>query len=208
MPTVITTPGRFTTDVDEPFLGDVDLVARIALVPDTNTTKGVYFDAFLSQLPDHDQARVWPLLRSPPRHGRYQAFLDYPFADVLLWLSELARKKHPGKSPLEGLRLIGRDTVKIFLTTQAGKVVKSIKRTARESLLNMPEVWRRTDPQNRVEATELSPQSIRFEVDGFPGWLDSGLLGTLEQVVMNHHGRPVLDVELRDVCHGTVVVRW
>jgi hypothetical protein len=55
----------------------------------------------------------------------------------------------------------------------------------REALLRMPAMWKVTDPTHSVLASEPRPGEVHFEVRGFPGWLDCGLIGTLEQVVLS-----------------------
>jgi Protein of unknown function (DUF2378) len=125
-----------------------------------------------------------------------------------LILHAVAHKAYPHCSLLEALRLLGRDTVKVFLASRAGRVVRSMTIGARESLLQMPAMWKVTDPQNEVLAYEPEAGAVRFEVSGFPGWIDCGLIGTLEQVVINHRVEPVIDVELLEPMRGNFVVRW
>jgi hypothetical protein len=52
----------------------------------------------------------------------------------------------------------------------------------------------------------LDDGGVRFEVQGFPGWIDCGLIGTIEQVAMNQGGKPVIDVELEGPMNGVFVV--
>ena len=42
---------------------------------------------------------------------------------------------------------------------------------------------------------------------GFPGWLDCGLIGTLEQVVLSRDAEPEIDVVLHGPEHGEFTVR-
>lgn len=194
---------------DLPLLGEVDEEARIAEVRPERTTKGMYFADLVARLPPSRVAQIWPLLREPPRHRTYQPFLDYPFADVLRWLHAVARHEHPRVSLLEGMRRLGRDTVKVFTRSPAGRVVTSVPRDVRETLLKMPEMWAVTDPGNRVEAESVPGEdAVRFEIEGFEGWIDCGLLGTLEQIVIGHRCEPTLWLELRSEASARVVVRW
>ena len=188
--------------------GEVDEAERIATVPGTWTTKGMYFTHFVGYLEEREVKAIWPKLIGPPRHGKYQPFLDYPFADVLRWLHAAARKAHPGRGLLEALRLFGRDTVRVFLESTIGKVVKGMGAGPRGALLKMPDMWKITDPQNTVFAWEAEPGAVRFDIEGFPGWIDSGLIGTLEQIVINHDCVPCIDVELVGPMKGLFVVRW
>ena len=204
-----TAPRRFRVSPRVPLRGEVDEAARIAAVPAGLTTKGMYFAHFVARLDEAQIRAVWPKLVAPPRHGTYQPFFDYPFSDVLRWLHAVARKAHPSSSLLEALRLFGRDTVRVFLESNVGRVIKGIGVAGpRESLLRMPEMWKITDPNNTVSAVEPEPGAVRFDVDGFPGWIDCGLIGTLEQVVMNHAVEPTIDVQLDAATRGSFVVHW
>jgi hypothetical protein len=78
----------------------------------------------------------------------------------------------------------------------------------RESLMRMPQMWKVTDPMNEVVTDALGEHAVRFEVHGFPSWIDCGLLGTLEQVVINTDCDPTLDVALHGHNRATIVVRW
>ncbi len=202
------TPRRFRVVPEKPLVGDFDEEARVRAVPDSITTKGMYFDALMAQLGERDVQAVWSTLKKAPRHGKYQPFLDYPFADALRWLHAVGHKRYPSLPLLEALRRIGRDTVKVFLESKAGRVVKTMTVGPRESLLRMPKMWKATDPQNVISAVEPEPDTVRIDIEGFPGWLDCGVIGTLEQVVMNHHHAPELDVELLGLAKGNITVRW
>lgn len=202
------TPQRSRVLPGVPLVGKADPEARVAAVPAGVTTKGMYLADLMSQLDTNRIDEVWPKLQAPPRHQKYQAFLDYPFADALRWLHAVARHKYPGRGLLEGLRLLGRDTVKVFVASQAGRVVRSMTLGARESLLRMPAMWKVTDPAHHVVAHELGAGSVHFEVRGFPGWIDCGLIGTLEQVVLSRHAQPEIEVVLYGPEYGEFTVHF
>jgi len=191
-----------------PLTGQVDGAARVAAIPPESTTKGMYLADLMGRLAAAQVAEVWPTLQAAPRHGKYQPFLDYPFADALRWLHAVARHRHPNALLLEGLRLLGRDTVKVFLASRAGQVVRSMTLGPREALLRMPAMWKVTDPMHTVTASEPQAGVVHFEVHGFPGWIDCGLIGTLEQVVLSREVQPQIDVVLYGPEYGEFTVRF
>lgn len=199
---------HFSLAVDEPLTGDVDEDARLASVPDAAKTRGMFLSNLASRVPEAQARVVWSRLRAPPSHDRYQSFHEYPFHDALLWLHAVARKEYPRATLLEGLRLLGRDMVRVFLESNTGRVVKTIILGPRESLLRMPEMWKLTDPLNEVTSELVGERSVRLEIKGFPGWIDCGVLGTLEQVVRNAGAEPALDVTLHGTAHATIVASW
>lgn len=201
-------PRRFRVSASVALTGDVDEDQRIARIPAHHTTKGMYLASLLERLDEAERRAVIPRLRAHPRHGTYQQFLDYPLADTVVLLHAVARKHYPGVSLLEALRHLGRGTVRVFLQTQTGRVVKSMITTPRDALLKLPQIWKKTDPQSTVVVDEQADGSMRFVVDGFPSWIDCGFIGTLEQVVMNHRCDPEIEVDLTASTRGTFVVRW
>ena len=202
------TPQRFRVLPGVALTGKVDARARVAAVQPSVTTKGMYLADLMGRLETRYVDEVWPTLQAAPRHGKYQAFLDYPFADALRWLHAVARAKYPGQSLLEGLRQLGRDTVKVFIASQAGQVVRSMTVGPREALLRMPAMWKVTDPSHTVLASEPRPNEVLFDVRGFPGWIDCGLIGTLEQVVISRGAQPEIDVVLYGPEYGEFTVRF
>jgi uncharacterized protein (TIGR02265 family) len=198
---------RFRVSPNRALIGSVDAEARVRAIDPSVTTKGMYLQDLMSRLEARHVQEVWPHLQAAPRHDKYQPFLDYPFADALRWLHAVARYQYPSSTLLEGLRRLGRDTVKVFLASRAGQVVRSMNLGAREALLRMPAMWKVTDPSHTVVATERGPNEVHFEVHGFPGWIDCGLIGTLEQVVLSRDAQPELEVVLFGAEHGEFTVR-
>ena len=201
------TPQRFRALPGVSLVGQVDAEARVRAIRPAVTTKGMYLADLVARLEPRQVEEVWPALQVAPRHGKYQPFLDYPFADALRWLHAVARHRHPSATLLEGLRLLGRDTVKVFLASRAGQVVRSMTLGPREALLRMPAMWKVTDPTHTVAASEPRMGEVHFEVRGFPGWIDCGLIGTLEQVVLSRDAEPEIDVVLHGPEHGEFTVR-
>jgi uncharacterized protein (TIGR02265 family) len=199
---------RFSLVIHQPLVGEVDEEARLASISDTIMTKGMFLASLASRVPGAEARAVWSRLRAPPSHDKYQSFHEYPFHDAMLWLHAVARREHPRVSLLEGLRRLGRDMVRVFLESKAGRVVKTMILGPRESLLRMPQMWKVTDPTNEVVSDVVDEHAVRFEIHGFPAWIDCGVLGTLEQVVLNTACEPSLDVSLHGISRATVVVRW
>jgi hypothetical protein len=164
------TPQRFRVLPGVALKGKVDAEARVTAVHPSVTTKGMYLADLVARLEPRHIEEVWPKLQAPPRHQKYQPFLDYPFADALRWLHAVARHKYPGHSLLEGLRRLGRDTVKVFVASHADQVVRSMTLGPRDALLRMPAMWKVTDPNHTVVASE--------PLDSNPGWrlLEAGEL--------------------------------
>jgi uncharacterized protein (TIGR02265 family) len=201
-------PRRFVVTPDTPLEGEIDEEARVASVPAQATTKGMYLASLMQRLAPEELDAVLPKLRSLPRHATYQPFLDYPFGDAVVLLHAVARKLHPGKSLLEGLRLVGRGAVKVYLSSQPGRVVKAMIQGPEDALLRLPDIWRATDPQSSASATSIGPRHVAISVEGFPAWMDCGLIGTIEQIAMNQGVAPRIEVSLDTPTRGMFDVHW
>jgi uncharacterized protein (TIGR02265 family) len=197
---------RFRVTSGVKLKGSFDEEARILSVPAGVTTKGMYLADLAARAGGEEARAIWPKLREVPRNNHYLGFHDYPFADALRWLHAVARREYPNDSLLQGLRLIGRDTVRVFLASKVGRVVRGMVSGARPSLLRLPAMWQITDPWSRASAEPLDDGSVRFQVQRFPGWIDCGLIGTIEQVALNQGAKPVIDVELDGPMNGVFVV--
>lgn len=199
---------RFVVTTDVVLDGPVDEDERVASVPQRFTTKGMYLADLMSRVEPAERERVFAGLAKPPRGGVYQPFLPYPFFDAILWLHAVAKQEYPEAPLLEAMRLLGRDTVRVFLQSQAGRVVKELMSGPLGSLLRMPDMWKITDPECKVTAEAIEPCAVRYEIEGFPAWIDCGVIGTLEQVVLHYGVEPTIEVDLRGPMLATLVVRW
>jgi hypothetical protein len=96
------------------------------------------------------------------------------------------------------------------MSSSTGQMLSPLLTGPRHSLLKMPEMWARTDPGNVVSVEEADGRAVRFRVEGFHGWLDCGLLGTLEQVVVSHGRVPTIELTLDETgaSRAEIVVRW
>ncbi len=201
-------PRHFVLAFDRPLVGELDEDARLASVPETLMTRGMFLADLVARVPEAQTRVLWSRLRAPPSHDKYQSFHEYPFRDALLWLHAVARKEFSRVPLLEGLRLLGRDMVRVFLESKAGRVVKTMIVGPRDTLLRMPQMWKLTDPMNEITSEAVEEHAVRLEINGFPGWIDCGALGTLEQVVKNAGCVPTIEVALYGTAKATVIVRW
>jgi uncharacterized protein (TIGR02265 family) len=201
---------RFQTKIDVPLTGTHDLEALAKRTDRKDVQKGMYMMALVDQLTAAQAAAVFPRLQAPPRHGQYQQYLEYPVFDLYLWMHAVAMVKYPGLPGQEALRLLGRRFVRVFVESRVGKVTLAARTdgdTPRDALLRLPALSKITNPSLEMKVDGRGPREVHFDVKGFSGWLDSGLIGTFEEVVAIRDAVPTIDVELTgdDEAHYAVV---
>jgi uncharacterized protein (TIGR02265 family) len=93
----------------------LDLETRLDEAPEDGRVKGMFFQSILEQ--------VAAAGASYPTEQRYFGFKDYPLRDFLRILGEAAPLAHPGESPREALRRVGRQVYPTFVQSMVGKVL-------------------------------------------------------------------------------------
>ena len=191
--------GIFRCALSTPLDGDLRLEELAAQLPGTHVVKGMFFKPLVKQLGDASWQELVPLLRWPPRDGRYVAFKDYPQHDHLLVSGTLARKRYSRVSTREAQRRLARDDIRTFAESTFGGVMLSLVRDARGALHKIPAVYERVAPGDwKVSAFDAEDGGVSIDFTPFFGdW--SYTLGQIEGVVMHYGASPTTVVhELED----------
>ncbi|MBS2012930.1 MAG: DUF2378 family protein [Deltaproteobacteria bacterium] len=184
---------RYTTTLDEPLRGDVDLERCLAEIPKGHVLKGMFFRRYA----DADDG---------PPSSRYHAFEDYPMADYLRLFDRAARRRFPG-STREAYRLLARGEVEVFASSMLGKVTFSLLREPGAALIRYPETFGILARGPTAHAKRLGERSVEVVYPHYDGALEYAV-GVLEGIVLNFEERPSLDVTLDDQRVATLVVSW
>lgn len=191
--------GMFRCVPSTPLDGDLRLEEAAALMPGSHVVKGMFFKPLVKQLGGEAWRELAPLLRWPPRDGRYVAFKDYPQHDHLLVSGTVARKRYSRVSMREALRRLARDDIRTFGDSTFGGVMLSLVRDARGALHKFPAVYERVAPGDwTVSTSDTDDGAVSIDFTPFFGdW--SYTLGQIEGVVMHFGSSPVTVVhELED----------
>lgn len=184
---------RFVVDADTPLVGDVDVSVVLSRVPPGATVKGMFLTRFVNAIGE-DWEEIEDELDSPPKHGRYTAFEDYPTADYLRLLDRAARNRFPRQSTREAYRLLGRGDVEVFGESTLGKVTFSMIKEPGAALARYPEIIKvLTRGMSTAEATSLPDKKMKLVFARYVGAVEQ-TLGALEGLVIQYDARPTIEV--------------
>lgn len=191
-----------------PLRGGFDHASRLALVPPRYTTKGMFFTTVTRHLSAGELAGLTPLLHSPPRPGRYLPFVDYPLRDLYLIAAEVARKLSPEAPPAEGLRHLSRRSLDVFGATLLGRVTLELVAGQPAAALELlPSMVMRMQRAGSMAATRRG-DAITLQVRDYPYWVEGGVYGVIESVIVYFGGTPRLEVNRLSDADADVVARW
>jgi uncharacterized protein (TIGR02265 family) len=218
---------RYSTRVDAPLVGDVDLAAVLADVPPEYSLKGMFFSRCVAtlvgdvasaqaQMPstgarekmemDCSWTDVAQGLVAPPLNGKYHAFESYPMVDYVRLFDRIARARFPG-STREAYRLLARGEAEVFAATTLGKVTFSMVRDPEVALVRYPELFGVLSTGPVVTAERAGPHRVVVSFQEHAGSIER-LIGVLEGLTMAFDVTPSLDVVVDPTGRASFAVSW
>jgi len=182
---------RFVTIADVPLQGDVDLEATLANIPESFTTKGMFFTRYVAALGAEWEVLL-PSLSEPAKHGRYHSFENYPLRDYLRVFDRVARARFPG-STREAFRLLARGEVEVFAESTLGKVTFALLRDPGATLLRFPDLFRMVTRASEVSSQRLGDRRVAVTYPRYHGSSEQAL-GLCEGLVQSFDEEPRVDV--------------
>lgn len=182
---------RFVTVADVPLQGDVDLDETLANIPESFTTKGMFFTRYVAALGAEWEALV-PSLSEPAKHGRYHAFENYPLRDYVRVFDRVARARFPG-STREAFRLLARGEVEVFAESTLGKVTFALLRDPGATLLRFPDLFRMVTRASEVSSHRLGDRRVVVTYPRYHGASEQAL-GLCEGLVQSFDEEPRIEV--------------
>lgn len=164
--------------------GDIDEATRNAEVPPSYVVKGMFFSRLAERL-NGCWDEILPLLRQPPRFGRYVPFSDYPQRDYLTLSIEVVERFYRDVSEREGLRRLARDDFAIFSASTFGRIVLGAIGDVHSALTTMPSVYSKVASGDwEVRGGEIDASTVMLEwVRTYGNW--EYQLGQIEGL-LNH----------------------
>ena len=194
-------PERFSTRLDVPLVGDIDLDGVLATV-EHHSLKGLFFTRYV----DEAWAAVHEQLVEPPANGKYHAFEAYPMRDYLRLFDFAARARFPG-SVREAFRLLGRSEIEVFAGSTFGKVTLAMLGDAGAALLRYPDVLSVVSKGPVARSERLGPKQVKISFDGAIGSVEH-VLGILEGLSLAFEASPSVDVQVDELRRASLAVSW
>jgi uncharacterized protein (TIGR02265 family) len=171
----------------------LDLTERMRAVPPEATVKGMFIEAPISVA----QAR------SGQRPGRreYIPFKDYPVAEHNQVLVACAMAGYPDVPLREGLRRLGRDALRTFLESLAGRVLFAAAGRNFDAALGLvARSYGITGPVGSATVAERTVDSVLIQLRSCFNFPDCYHVGVFE-AAMDHFRQPgEVMIHVRSVC--------
>ncbi|MGK3991898.1 DUF2378 family protein [Sorangium sp. So ce1024] len=196
----------FEVRPSDPLLGNIDIDAVVAGVPESYAMKGMFFNALAATLGERF-AQVVPTLSSPPRGGLYLPFSDYPMRDFLRLYDAAARLSHPNRSSREAYRRLARQQVAAFRQSALGRITMHLATDPAAALVRYTGSLGALVKGPLARARQLGPSEVQIDISSFRGVLEYPL-GNFEALVMGYGTRPTISVDVRGAEALQFVVRW
>ncbi|WP_437670882.1 DUF2378 family protein [Sorangium sp. So ce131] len=190
----------------DPLLGNIDIDAVMASVPDFYAMKGMFFNALVSQLGERF-AQVAPTLSSTPRGGAYLPFSDYPLRDFLRLYDAAARLSHPNRSSREAYRRVARQQLTAFAESALGRITMHLATDPGAALMRYTGSLGALVKGPSARARQLGASEVQIDILGYRGVLEYPL-GNFEALVMGYGTRPTIAVDVRGGDALQFVVSW
>jgi len=171
----------------------MDLAERVRIVPPEATVKGMFMEAPISIA----------MARSGQRPGRreYIPFKDYPVSEHNQLLLACAMAAYPDVPIREGLRRLGRDALRTFLESLAGRVVFAAAGRNFDAALGLvARSYGITGPVGTATVVERTPEAAVIELRQIYNFADCYHVGVFE-AALDHFRQPgEILIRVRSIC--------
>ncbi|MGK4003123.1 DUF2378 family protein [Sorangium sp. So ce1036] len=198
--------GSFEVRPSDSLLGNIDIEAVLASVPEFHAVKGMFFNALAATLGERF-TQVVATLSSPPRGGLYLPFSDYPMRDFLRLYDAAARLSHPNRSSREAYRRLARQQVSAFRESALGRITMHLATDPGAALMRYTGSLGALTKGPTARARQLGPSEVQIDISGYRGVLEYPL-GNFEALVMGYGAKPTVAVDVRSPDALRFVVSW
>lgn len=195
----------FSTTIEVPLEGPVDLERALREVPHGYTMKGMFFERQRTALGD-----VWPALRktlTQPPERTYGAFESYPMTDYLKLFVRVAEDRFGKTSSREGVRLLARGEVEVFASSTLGKVTFAMLREPGSALLRYPDVSGVLARGPNITSKRTNDRTVQVTYARYHGVVEYAI-GAVEGLVLAFEEQPSLQVDIQPNGDLTLDVSW
>jgi uncharacterized protein (TIGR02265 family) len=184
------------------FEAPIDVDEYLRLIPLGATIKGMFFSRLLDRL---GSSRV-QFGRSRPR---YVAFKDYPLADQVKLIAEVAVAIYPELGLREGMRRVGHDVYPAFASTLVGRVLfAAVGKDVFSMLQAGTKAYSMSASVGTVEILDSAERSALLLFRDIYNFIDSYQVGILEGAFSVLGLTPIIRMKLDGLTSGLFEVTW
>lgn len=186
---------------------EVDIEDIVARVPDTVTSKGMFFNRCLALARDHDEVA---LLRAAKLEvERFVPFADYPWVDLMRLSVAVADAICNGRT-VAGLREVGRSMYDEFADSLAGQMTFGLLRHNADRVLGLgAKAWMMSGVPGRITNESIADRHYRYHFSDYPSDVTETLaIGVLEGALHSCGEVAKLGIVRVDAMNSVVDIRW
>jgi uncharacterized protein (TIGR02265 family) len=177
-----------------------DVEAHIARVPAHATVKGMSWNDL------HKVARSVGA-ELPP--GRRTTFNDYPLAEYMRAVAEIARLAQPSEPVLEGIRQVGKRAFLTFSTSLTGRVLLAIAGRDLGATLNLvSEAYKRSLSPGSARLGELREGRAIVELREIWNYPLAYQVGVFEEAMAHFGHTGTVQVRSLSPCDADYLLQW
>ncbi len=200
----LSTPKPASLTPSPPMMRDSQLrvlESRIEETPASATAKGMYFESFLRMLKNAKIER--------PHKRRYLPFKDYPLTELMGLMLAATGELHPGMSPTDSLRQMGRLAFPTLVGSTVGKVLFSVAGRSWQAALPLTPKAYSLSVTGTTTLREMNDNSAVLELRDIWNFPDIYHVGVLEGAMQSYgvEGSVRADRHRRR-CDVDLVLEW
>lgn len=177
----------------------IDVDEYVRLVPATATIKGLFLSGILDSLGAKRQAG----------RPRYVAFKDYPLADQVKLVAEVAAALHPKVGLREAIRRVGHGIYPTFANSLVGKVLFAAAGKDPIALLSAgAKAYAFSSNVGRVEILELRQGFALLNMQDMFNFIDCYQVGIVEGALSVIGLKANVRIDLHSLTSGVFELTW
>ena len=190
------------------FAGELDPAPYLALVPDDEACKGVFFQGVVEAVRRAAPSRVDAVFEGMTLQ-RFVPFLDYPLREHMRMTLNAAKILHPRVPSREAMRRLGWLAFQSFSSSLVGRVVfGALGRDPERILAASPRAVSLSLRYGRLQANRLGRCHFRLVFSRIYGYLDTYYVGVTEGALRAFGIMPRIALRLTSLADGEMDVLW
>jgi uncharacterized protein (TIGR02265 family) len=186
---------------------EIDVEGIIARVPESVTSKGMFFNRCLAVAENHDEAE---LLRAAGIDvPRFVPFASYPWAQFVRLAIVVANAIANGRTAV-GLREIGRSLYGEFADSLAGRMTFGVLRNNADRVIGLgAKAWTMSGIPGRIYSESLEDCHYRYHFTDYPAdFAETLAVGVVEGALHSCGEVARLTFARADMMNSIIDIRW
>jgi uncharacterized protein (TIGR02265 family) len=190
------------------FTGPLDPAPYLALLPDDETCRGLFFHGVIDFAKRVHRGAIDPLFEGM-QNQRFVAFRDYPLREHMKLTLNAVKLLYPRVPSREGVRRLGWLAFSSMAESMVGRVVFGVLGRDPDAILSAgPRSVAVSLRRGRLTARRLGRGHWRLSFEHIYGFLDTYYVGVVEGALKAQDVVPRVRIRLHSLVEGEMDVTW